>query len=196
MSKQIGIVIAVVIILLVGIVGYTQLNKSSQQTGSSDEAMSKGSIKSLLGQGKNVNCTINYPGTQGQDGTVYVSGNKMRGDFSMVVDEKTTDSHMINDGTFVYTWSSMSSQGTKMKVEAVEEAAEKAGTEQKQNVDLDAEVDYKCTPWSVETAMFVPPTNIEFIDFSETMKQIPKSACDQITDPETKAACQKAMGGN
>lgn len=207
MSKQIGIVIALVVLGLIGIVGYKQFNKSaaaptqdtsnsSQTTIGSGEAMNKGSIKSLFGQGKNVSCTIDYPDSQVQDGTVYVSGSKMRGDFSMMTDGKTADSHMINDGTYIYSWSSVSAQGTKMKVETVEEASQEVNTEQKQNVDLDTEVDYKCAPWSVDNSLFVPPANVQFVDFSESMKQIQKSACDQIPDPDAKAACEKAMGGN
>ncbi len=209
MSKKIVIILAVIVILLVGIAGYTKLNKSSsspvqdtsgssQQTGTSDETMSKGSIQGLLGQGKNVSCTISYPDAKIQDSKVYISGGKMRGDFSVMTDEnKTVDSHMINDGTYMYSWSSMGSQGTKIKLDSIAEASKKADTTQNQNVDLNKEVDYKCSSWSVDSSMFVPPATIQFMDLSETMKQVQQqSPCDQITDSEAKAACQKAMRGN
>lgn len=210
MTNQVKVIIAAVVIAaLLGIVAFTQLGKSSkspQETNVAQEtkpadSTTKGSIKSLLAAGKNVNCTISYPDA-GSTGTVYVSGQKMRGDFNMMVEGKPMESHMIQDGTYVYSWTG--SQGAKFKVDETLKASPVPGGQQ-QNVDLDKEVDYKCSSWSADNSKFTVPTDVKFVDMSETMKQVPTqsgnqgtqpSACDQITDPQAKAACVAATSGN
>lgn len=209
MTNQVKIIVAVVVVAaLLGLVAFTQLGKSSESpqeatvSKESETAQSaKGSLKSLLGAGKNVNCTFSYPDA-GSTGTVYVSGQRMRGDFNMMVEGKTMESHMIQDETYVYSWTG--SQGAKFKIEETLKASPVPGGQQ-QNVDLDKEVDYKCSPWAANNSMFSVPTDVTFTDMSEMMKQVPSqtgnqgtqpSACDQITDPQAKAACVSATSGN
>lgn len=210
MTNQVKIIVAIVVIAaLLGIVAFTQLGKSSKspqqanvaQETKSTETSAKGSLKSLLGLGKNVNCTFTYPDA-GSTGTVYVSGQKMRGDFNMMVEGKQMESHMIQDGTYAYSWTG--SQGAKFKIDQNLKASPVSGGQQ-QSVDLEKEVDYKCSPWSADNSKFTVPTDVKFVDMSEMMKQVPaqtgntpggqQSACDQITDPAAKAQCVKALGG-
>ena len=212
------IIIAVIVLLLIGGALYLNLGKSStnpkdtgEMQGKTETAgeMVKGSLKSLFGAGKNVTCTVNNVDNNGS-GTVYVAGNKIRGDFTSKVDDKTIESHFIQDTEFSYLWSSEMEQGIKMKADlGAEETAmsdnknsQTSGTEA---VDLNKEVDYKCSNWSVDNSKFVPPSNIKFSDMSDLMmpKTTPSkegamdkmegSPCDQLPDAESKAACEKAL---
>jgi len=201
-----GIAIAIVI----AIFSYFMFGKSSQSpTGptevgtntQSGESMSKGTIKSLFSGGKNQTCNIKYPEDQqmGQ-GTVYVSGEKFRGEFTTVAEGKTMDYNMIQDGGYMYSWSSASPQGTKMQISELEKANASPTSGQ---VDLDSEVDLNCSGWSVDESKFQVPTNITFTDITQTLNQLqspgtltkPSSAiCDSIADAAAKAACIGQLG--
>ena len=216
MSKRLPIIVGVlvVIIAVAAVAVFTKSKKSSQETPvpqqaeeTSQEATSKGSIKSLIGLGKNVTCTVTYPSADGTvKGTVYVAGDKrMRGDFISNIEDKEIDSHMIAEGGWNYIWSSASPQGTKMKIE--ENVPTPTPGPQSQNVDVNTQVDYKCSNWSVDNSKFTPPSDIQFLEFSMPTIQTPnptnttnqtqqQAICDQITDPEAKAACLDATSGN
>lgn len=206
------IIVAIVAILLIAAGAFFVLNKkstapkqsntASQEQKSQESGSIKNSIKSLLSQGKSVTCTVKYPSAeQATEGTLYVSGKQMRGDFKTTVNGKEMDSHMITDQTYSYSWSSATPQGAKMKIDQVEapNASPVSG-----QVDTNSEVDMKCSPWGVDNSKFTPPSNINFMDISQMMKPAASpstqstnqnqgaSPCDQITDPAAKAACKSA----
>ncbi|MEK7581318.1 MAG: hypothetical protein AAB512_03470 [Patescibacteria group bacterium] len=213
MSKQVVIVGgAVVVIAIVAIAGFFMMSKltkssdeiaqkqdsKSQESGTS---VSKSSIKSLLGGGKNVNCKITYP-ENGGSGNIYVSDKKFRGDFVTSVGGKSTETHVISDGEFMYSW--YGTTGTKFKVDAVG-APSPAASAQPQSADLDKQVDMDCSSWGVDGSKFTVPTDVKFTDLSEMMKtqqSAPtggaapatsgKSYCDAISDAQAKAACKSS----
>lgn len=211
-SKNIAIIAGTVgLIIVLFVAGYFAMNKKSAQnpqnpeTATSQEATSdaqtKGSIKSLLSAGKNQTCTIKYPqADQMGQGTVYVSASKVRGDFLFTSEGKAFDSHMIQDGEFMYSWSSASTQGTKMKTSDLEKVQPSPTSGQ---VDLNSEVNLDCSAWSVDNAKFSPPSNITFTDITQSMNQSQQSpttqtktggsVCNQITDPAAKAACLQQL---
>ncbi|OGD84423.1 hypothetical protein A2165_00660 [Candidatus Curtissbacteria bacterium RBG_13_40_7] len=218
-KRLLPIAAAVIIIIAVAAAAlFFQLKKSSKPSGETPASQmmeeqtarttSGSSIRDLLGFGNNVTCTITYPSENGETkGTVYVaSDERLRGDFTSNMEDKEIDSHMIQDGTYSYIWSSSSPQGTKMKLEDISSRQSPGPESQNQNIDLDQKVDYQCSPWSVDNSKFVPPADIEFIDFTSTMMQMQdqtnttnqsqKAICDTITDPQAKAACLEATGGN
>lgn len=214
MPKQAPIIIAVVAVIIIAAGAYLVLGKKSQtpqttstntatEQKSEDSGSIKGSIKSLLGSNKNVMCIIKPEVDQTAEQKVYISGNKMRGDFTMNVEGKQFESHMITDGTSAYTWSSAMPQGIKMKMdESFVSASPVAG--QPQQVDIDKQIDMQCSPWNVDESLFNLPSDIKFLDVSSMMKPAASSAsnqtqqnqgssvCDSITDPEAKAACKNA----
>ena len=213
MPKQTPIIIAVVAILLIAAGAYLVLGKKSQtpQTSSTnttteqkseDSGSIKSSIKSLLGGGKNVMCTVKYPtADQSAEGTIYVSSKKMRGDFKMMVEGKSVESHMITDDTYSYSWSSMMPQGVKMKMAQIEAPTASPTSGQ---VDINNEVDMNCFNWGVDNSKFTPPSDIQFMDVSTMMKPASSpasgqtqqnqnsSVCDALTDPQAKSACKNA----
>jgi hypothetical protein len=212
------IIVAVIILVLIGGALYLNLGKSTttpqdakmteEKTQNAGE-MIKGSLKSLFGTGKNVTCTVNNIENDGT-GTVYVSGNKLRGDFTNSADGKTIESHFIQDEQFSYLWSSEMDQGIKMKAEL---GTEKSTTSDSKNakapstetVDLNKEVDYKCSNWIVDNSKFIPPSDVKFSDMSDLMmpkitpseegiiNKMEGSPCANLPDAESKAACEKAL---
>lgn len=206
MNKQLMIIGGAVVIALLALGAFMVLGKSanapSQVTEVANQAeqedSSKASIKSLLGMGKNQTCTVNMPAGEGNsEGTVYVSGKNMRMDFTTIAGGSNIEGHMIQDGEFMYSWSSAANQGTKIKIS---ELAMPAGSPSTSQVDLDQEIDVNCSDWSVDNSKFTPPADVTFVDFTSTLKQTQTqspgmqtkpntSMCDQITDPQAKAAC-------
>lgn len=212
MSKQIGVIIAVVLVLAVlGIVAFSQMKKPADVTSqpTPQEAkvetseITKGSIKGLIAAGKSVNCEMSYPDSNIK-GQTFVSGNKVRGDFE-VSDQNGSmmKTHMISDGTYSYMWTDSSKTGTKFKMDAVKPSNAPSINPQNQAADLDKEVDLKCNTWSTDNSKFTVPSDIQFSDLSNMMKtggtsapKLDSSVCNQIEDPSAKASCLKALNGN
>ncbi|HEY5600776.1 MAG TPA: hypothetical protein VIK81_01670 [Patescibacteria group bacterium] len=202
----IAAVVGIIVAVLVG--GYFVMNKKSSETSpttgttstsqdSQDSGSTKGSLKSLLGSNKNQTCSISYPDGSGE-GTVYVSGNKMRGDFTMTAEGKSYDGHMISDGDYFYSWSSQMPQGMKMKMDDVPDSSDQSS---QGSVDLDSQVDLNCSSWRVDNSKFEVPSDVTFTEFNlPAATAAPTtgagtgqtSICDSITDPTAKVACQQA----
>lgn len=184
MQKKAGLIIgAIVIVVVLATFFLTQSSKISkpssqtsdglQKSEESDslESMTKGSIAGLLSAGKNVSCTMSYPDGKGS-GSVYVSGRKMRGDFTVMIDAtQEYKSSMIQDGEYAYTWSDVDKKGTKFKITDIKAPSPVPGT-QSQSVDIDKEVDLKCSSLGVDPSKFVVPTDVEFKDMSVMMEKL------------------------
>lgn len=219
--KNKWLIIAAVVVLILLVAGGAYLMMSSKgksqpqaQTTNTQTAKPqttnslKGTILGLLSGGQNVNCQVTYPDNKGT-GTVYVSDKKFAGDFTMKgTDGKETTGHMISDGTYMYLWSSGIPMGIKMNLEAAKNAAQ--NTQNVQSVDINQEVGLNCSPWTPDNSKFTIPTDINFRDMTQLLKQVPAQAagtvtpqtgstgtkaspCDQITDPTAKAACVNAL---
>jgi len=194
-------IILIVVIIAVAVSRKPQTTPQSQTStsGKTEVATSRGSLKDLISGGKNLTCQISYTASdQTVAGTVYVAGEKkMRGDFTMTVNGNPMDSHMIVDAGWGYSWTSASPAGTKMKIE--ETSPTPTAGSATQSAELEREVEYKCSDWSPDNSKFTPPADIQFTDMSQaaanlqnqptTAKPDLNSICNQITDPQAKAAC-------
>jgi len=202
-------ILAIILIVVIVAVAASRKPQSTPQSQTStpaktENAATSGSLKSLLSGGKNQTCQVSYT-VSGQTvaGTVYVAGgNKMRGDFTLTgANNVNMDSHMIVDAGWGYFWTSASPAGTKMKIEGTSPTP--AAGSASQGADLNREMEYKCSDWSPDSSKFTPPSNIQFTDLTQTATNLQnqattttpdlKSVCDQITDPQTKAACLSAL---
>lgn len=144
-----------------------------------------GSLKDLMGLGKAMKCTYSSENEMGKtSGVTYISGQKARSD-SKFTDSagQTTGSYMINDGEWVYIWTSDQKEGMKMKVQEMEreqkptELPEQEGEQaqisyQDAQKEMQQEVDYKCTSWQADNSVFTPPTNVAFKNWGEEMKKM------------------------
>lgn len=205
-TKLFGIIAAVVLLLGTGGLYFLNQNKSANNstfdTSPTQKQNQTTSLLELLSKGGNQRCTFTTSTEKGMtEGTVYVSGEKMRGDIKTTVDGKTEEISMIRDGDTNYMWGTSLKMGIKMTISLDEFASsDQAG----QFVSPDQKFDYNCAPWTTDNSLFTPPSNVKFTELPSSM--MPKttgtqgninsvSYCDQITDPAAKAACVNAMSG-
>lgn len=128
------------------------------------EGAFSGSLAELIGRGGDWKCTFGAQGNgYSSSGTTYVSGGKMRSDFSSQIQQvkQAVDSHMIQDGGFVYVWTSLAAQGFKAKATlGSKDATAQFG---KQGVNIDQKYNYNCSPWKVDASLFALPKGITFV---------------------------------
>jgi hypothetical protein len=166
-------VIAGIVILIVIIGGAFLLTRDKgSDVASNNEAVDaessvdteSASIKSLLTADRNQTCTFtSTEGDMKSEGTVYVSGGKMRGDFSTTTSGQTNVSHMIHKDNTNYMWTEGQTTGLKMTFDpkAVEAASEASST-QNQSVDPNKNLDFDCDSWSADNSKFELPSGVTF----------------------------------
>jgi|CXWL01.1.fsa_nt_gi hypothetical protein len=134
---------------------------NNSQTG---EGAFTGSLAELMGRTGSWKCTF---GTEGagysSSGTTYVSGGKIRADFTSYISQikQTIDNHMIQDGGFVYVWTSLAPQGFKAKTTLG--TSEATAQFSAQGVNIDQKYNYNCTPWTVDVSLFALPKDVTFV---------------------------------
>lgn len=129
-------------------------------------AIFEGSTKELMARGGNHKCTFTQDVENSKStGTVYISGVKLRGDFLSAVtaggSTLNVESHMISDGAFMWTWSSMMPTGFKTKVDQTASA-----DTSKQGFDANQKLEYTCMNWTPDEGQFVLPTTVTFAEIS------------------------------
>jgi len=220
-TKVIIGVLAGVILVGGGVYFVNQGNSTSAEGAASSEASTATattaapmSLKDLIAQGVSEKCDFSdsdaTSGAQTQ-GTMYVADGKVRGDFTATVQGKAMGTHMISDGTTMYTWIDGMGSGFKMSMTAVAKPTDTAAPQQQHGFDSNKKVDYHCTPGSVDATVFTLPTSITFQDMSAMMHAaMPKvnatggasvqgtapagacNACEQLAG-EGRAACRAAL---
>jgi hypothetical protein len=195
MNKKIVVVIVILILLLLGGGALVMKNKSTTPAGQSPlggatveptkatAAEAKGTIKSLLTSGVPQSCTFTSEKQASTSGTVYVSGGKMRGDFTTINEGQSMTGHLIIDSGYSYIWSDLLTRG--MKVALTEgQSSTGSGT---QGMDVNQTVGYTCKPWSVDESKFTLPSNITF-----TTVSVPGAGSG--TAPSACTACASLTG--
>ena len=217
--KQLPLIVAALAIIIIGGTGFylMQLQNSrpantiSEITSKSNESndSSTTTLSSLLSLGTNQVCTFTYtdPDSGTTSGTVYFANGKMSGTFNVETqDGQSFDGSMINDGSYIYSWSSLSNQGTKIPVDFDDSSEVKNEPDKPSNfIDDNKQVDYSCSPWGVDQSMFTAPSNITFTDISVQMDIINETtsdlqeqkcaACDNLTGEQLQT-CKQALSCN
>lgn len=158
-----------------------QLNIAN--TSSEPEIVSgKGSLLSLLGMEVSQECrfVVRVDGML-QEGTAFYDGGNARVD-TLISGAETaapTASYMIMDADtkMMYMWgTAQGGQGIKM---VLPESADTAAAEspvadgaKTPGITPDMDVDYNCKPWRVDGSVFVPPSDVEFMDMSEMQRMM------------------------
>lgn len=199
-------VVAAVLILAAlggGYYLYSKQGTTGTPQNSSQESGNKTSGKfwDLLKAGKNQECTFSSStNDMTAKGTIFVSSDKVRGDFDSTVGGQKMTSYMIKDGDYIYIWTSGSNQGTKMKfdqVEQTDQSGSQSGTPQ-QTQTFNQNYEYDCKSWNPDNSKFTPPSNIQFLDINAQMDQAKNtvkgacSSCDSLSG-EAKDSCRKAL---
>jgi len=149
------------------------------------EQSQKTSLRDLIGLGKNQKCTVTTSITDEDgiktdtEGVFYISGKKMAQEVTVTSTDKETpkvNMRMISDGEYMYTWNNENKdQGMKLKITEPEkeDVDVKSGEAKYESFDMDEKVDLKCSPWIVNNSVFTVPSDVQFTDLSEMMKNIP-----------------------
>lgn len=139
-----------------------------------------GSIKSIMGKGKDVECAIGLSAEAeeaefGPEGVVYIDGGS--GQFRMNIDNPDgSQIGIISTTQTMYQW--FGNEGTKISQANAEEMAEfnasdpylnEAGDEYDETYDEELEYRYECKSWKVDNKLFIPPSNVAFTDMDEMM---------------------------
>jgi hypothetical protein len=128
---------------------------------------SSGTIAAIVAGGGSWTCNVSHAAANEKtQGTIFVGGGKMRGDFTSQTSRGPIQSHMISDGTSMYVWSSARPQGIKMAVPAAGKAPPQGNS---QGSLYNKTVNYACSPWTVDEAEFALPQDVSFIDASAMM---------------------------
>ncbi|HEV7702226.1 MAG TPA: hypothetical protein VGO63_02165 [Candidatus Paceibacterota bacterium] len=89
-------------------------------------------------------------------GVVYMSGGKIRGDFSTIAEGRPIDSSFVVKDGYTYMWSSaLPTMGFKVKVNA--DATASGEYNWQEGVG-----DYNCEPWTADEATFTLPASVTF----------------------------------
>lgn len=157
--------------------------KSGQANG--DENIT-GNLKSLLGMNKSLKCTwsMNDEGIK-NEGVTYVKGNKSRSEMKTEIPEQGEMNVIsITDGEWFYSWDTKTKQGTKMKLtemeteiaEAPESNNDQGETEMNYEQMMEQNINYQCQATNIDDVMFVPPTDAQFVDLTESLKEMEEQA--------------------
>lgn len=126
------------------------------------EGTFSGSMKDLLGRAGAWRCEVSVD-SDGvvSTGTTYVSGGKMRADFTSNIPQVgNVASHMITRENTVYTWTSMMNRGFKFPVENGE--VEASGQNSQQANMYNKNYDYDCKMWAADEGVFSLPSGVTF----------------------------------
>jgi hypothetical protein len=159
-----------------------------------------------MGLGTSQLCTYTDEASQ-SEGTIYVSGQDVRTDFSAVSEGETMGTHMITDGTTTYMWFDGAESGFMSTFDstAIENGSPDTSVSQQGSFDFDNQVDYSCTPWVRDAGKFDLP-DMEFVDYSAMMPgnmmeangeegslQNQCGLCDALPG-DSQAECKESLG--
>ena len=210
MNIKVIIAVSVIVLFLLGGGVFVMTSKIKSKTtpattgtkGDKNQESSQTSQKSLydlLAAGISQKCTFKSTDDSGNsEGTSYVSGGKVRADFTVDASGKVTVSHMISDGKTSYIWTEGETNGFMMTVGESEETGTSApstgqtGTES--NADLSQKADYNCSAWIPDNSLFNPPSDVAFTDFSQILQ--PTSMPGGIQNTGTQCAYCETLTGD
>lgn len=207
MNKNIIIAAVVVLLIIVGAGAYVMFKNSSAspQMDNSDKMMKeegamegKNSLKALLTSGSSQMCTFkDLVDDADYDGTVYVSGGKMRGDFTSTTNGQTYMTHMIIKDNTMHSWTDGQAMGYMMAfdVNAAMDSQKDNKDSAPKTVDIDKMIDYQCSGWSVDESKFTPPASVKFQSMGEMMGPTGTMTNDKSGSSNSQcAACSSLTG--
>ncbi len=167
-KKTWGIVAGVIVVLVAGYLifsgGKADENKYTEDLEKEEQTAKKMAFSEFVKKGESSKCEVKqYVGDMTSKGTVYIDGERIRGDFSTIIDGKTmTSSFILRDGNS-YTWSSaLPSMGFIVKVDNGVRGDEGESMSATYNWNAEQIGDYNCEPWVADQSMFALPRGVTF----------------------------------
>ncbi|MFO7806907.1 MAG: hypothetical protein R6V40_00585 [Candidatus Moraniibacteriota bacterium] len=160
--------------------------ENTEKEGQAIEDNFKGSVLDLLSKEKNLKCQWSFSeeSEQSGDGVIYISGNKYRQDINLTQPSKM-QVYAIGDQDWIYSWNSQSETGLKMKKSQAKETSQEDNegqTNENKTMDISKDFNFNCSEWDVNESKFQLPDEINFIDYSQQMKQLESGI--QNSNPE------------
>jgi len=212
--KKNALIVTAVVLLAVLLGGFYFMNKNSKKlstiSNSTTQNSSPKSLKDLLMSGVAQKCTFSSTTESGSsDGTTYIASGKVRGDFSMTTNSKTTKSHMIVDNKTSYIWTDGQTTGFKTTIPDETAATPSSQTTNttvnNSTASFDQKTDYKCEAWNVDQSLFALPTGVTFKDMNALLPSMAPttggstnsqcSYCNNLTG-DSKVQCLAALKCN
>jgi hypothetical protein len=166
-----------------------------------DAAMTRASAEQLMRSGKSLKCSLaSNENGEAQEGSVYISAGKMRGDFEVTENGETYDGHMVQDGEWVYSWGGPMGevQGIKMR------AGASGGPAGPEGFDASEEMSMDCMEWQPDASKFETPSEVQFMDMTGMgagpgqmpgdLASMQCQACDQAPEGSERDMCRQMMG--
>lgn len=140
---------------------------SAENTNSNTKKMS---FESFAKNGGSYVCTVtqNVQDIE-SNGTIYMDGGKMRGEFNTSVQGMNVGTTFIAKDGYSYTWSSIM-PNTGYKVAIAQDSVSgnsTAGTSGSYGFNAEQIGNYDCQPWTVDNSKFVLPTSIKFSEIKK-----------------------------
>ena len=181
MNKNVMILGAILLVIILGLVGFKLLGKSeslSDLANSSDkkEKMEKVSIKDILMSTVSLKCDIV---DDEKKTTAYIKNGMVRAD--MTGDEDSENTGMIFKTDKVYIWNNTTLEGMTMDVpqgsiDDLEDKMGQGGDGYDDMVDSIEKYRQNCKNATVADSVFTPPANVKFSSITDMMKGTPTGA--------------------
>lgn len=152
------------------------------------------SLANLFGFGENVRCefsSVNVAEGDRSSGTFYTDGERFRVEAMYTTSEGVVTTNMINDGEYAYTWGKtpqgeMAIKAPNMEVEgeADPSSLDFGPDDEESYVDINERVEYDCDRWNVDSKVFIPPSDIEFMDMEAMMREAMEGMPEGFELPE------------
>lgn len=172
------IIIGVVIAVLVVGGGYWFFGREASLT------TNPSTMNQLLASTEDLECLYTQNNDQADTtGTLYVSGGKVRGDFTIQTKAvagsavQKFDSHLVTDGKQVLLWPLTPQEPTQGVLINVDPA-------KKDQVNLDQTFDAACKPWVKDDAKFTAPADVQFTDVAVLEKAFSDQAAAAAAQAE------------
>ncbi|HEY4503018.1 MAG TPA: hypothetical protein VJC14_01090 [Candidatus Paceibacterota bacterium] len=164
---------SVIVVGLVVVGGYFAFNLGGSETENKeintaeDEAETSGkkmAFSEFVKQGGAYKCEVKQSMSDMQnDGTVYISGSNMRGEYNTIAEGREMQTSFILRDGYSYTWSSlMPNVGFKVKVNTDVSASGSGSASGTYSWNAEQIGDYNCEAWTADQTKFSIPTSITF----------------------------------
>lgn len=146
----------------------TEATPTTQKAGGLTEKITD--IAEAMTSGLSYRCTYTYQNIQTDS---WIRGEKFMSE-SEVEGEK---SYALSDGKWMYTWGGGQPQGIKMNIAEVKKLGEAQAPGQQPTDPVEiakSAANVECMPEAVPDSKFVPPKDVEFLDMTELLANLPK----------------------
>lgn len=182
MNSRTIIIVIVIVLLLLG--GYYFYNQNAQKTtpGAASTQQTGGNVFNSIQDAlsRSLSLTCEYPDDKGNKVTTYIKAGAVRVMGYASASGEAAGQSLMKDGK-MYIWDDKTKEGTVISfdTEKMKEAAESIKQETAENVEsnqgedflksLEQYKDY-CKTATVSDSLFTVPTDVEFVDLAEQMK--------------------------